>query len=219
MTVEEFRSHSDDDYLRWVADHRHGYVLNIEPTGNPRDARPHLAYCETITGTPGQSQTSRCCKRGSGRCPGVRCPPASPPARPGMGASRNTPEPCRPLAGSGQAAKGLLVAYFRYGDCRPEPHRAGTNRCANQLAGLQPDTRTGTLAGVYWSNNGKRSVRQRALVRSGTGRGGDRTRRQHSVRGAAETAPRTLLFRGSALSGAGARCRRRSRPLRGGRCR
>lgn len=57
MSMEEFRNRSDDDYLRWVADHRHGYVVNIQRTGNPRDARLHLAYCETITGTPARGDT------------------------------------------------------------------------------------------------------------------------------------------------------------------
>jgi hypothetical protein len=50
MSAEEFRNHNDDDYLRWVADHHRGFVLNIQRTCNPRDARLYLAYCETITG-------------------------------------------------------------------------------------------------------------------------------------------------------------------------
>jgi hypothetical protein len=57
MSVEEFRNHSDDDYLRWIVDHRHGYVLNIQRTGNPRDARLHRACCETITGIPARGNT------------------------------------------------------------------------------------------------------------------------------------------------------------------
>jgi hypothetical protein len=35
MIVEEFRNYNDDDYLRWVADHHRGYVLNIQRTCNP----------------------------------------------------------------------------------------------------------------------------------------------------------------------------------------
>jgi hypothetical protein len=42
MSVEEFHNHSDDDYPRWIADHHRGYVLNIQRTCNPRDARLHL---------------------------------------------------------------------------------------------------------------------------------------------------------------------------------
>lgn len=53
MGVEEFRNYNDRDYLRWVTDHHRGYVLNIQRTYNPRDARLHLAYCDTITGHPG----------------------------------------------------------------------------------------------------------------------------------------------------------------------
>ncbi len=48
MSVEEFRNCNDDDYLRWVADHHRGYVLNIQRTCNPHNARLHLAHCETI---------------------------------------------------------------------------------------------------------------------------------------------------------------------------
>jgi hypothetical protein len=57
MSVEEFRNHNDDDYLRWVADHHRGFVLNIQRTCNLRDARLHLAYCETITGIPARGDT------------------------------------------------------------------------------------------------------------------------------------------------------------------
>lgn len=57
MSVEEFRNNNDRDYLRWVGDHHRGYVLNIQRTYNPRDARLHLAYCDTITGTPARGDT------------------------------------------------------------------------------------------------------------------------------------------------------------------
>jgi hypothetical protein len=57
MSVDEFRNYNDQDYLRWVADHHHGYVINIQRTCNPRDARLHAAYCETITGVPARGDT------------------------------------------------------------------------------------------------------------------------------------------------------------------
>jgi hypothetical protein len=57
MSEEEFRNYNDDDYLRWVADHHRGYVLNIQRTHNPHNARLHLAHCETITGTPAWGDT------------------------------------------------------------------------------------------------------------------------------------------------------------------
>jgi len=50
VSVEDFGNHSHDDYLRSVAHHHRGYMLIIQWTWNPRDARLHLAYCETITG-------------------------------------------------------------------------------------------------------------------------------------------------------------------------
>ena len=57
MSVDEFRNHDDQGYLRWVARHHRGYVINIQRTFNPRDARLHAAYCETITGTPARGDT------------------------------------------------------------------------------------------------------------------------------------------------------------------
>ena len=57
MTVEEFRDHDDQGYLRWAASHFRGYVINIQRTHTPRDARLHAAYCETITGTPARGDT------------------------------------------------------------------------------------------------------------------------------------------------------------------
>lgn len=57
MSIEEFRNHDDLGYSRWLADHQHGYVINIQRTHNPRDARLHGAACPTITGTPAQGDT------------------------------------------------------------------------------------------------------------------------------------------------------------------
>jgi hypothetical protein len=57
MSMAEFRNHNDRDYLRWVADHYRGYVINIQRTYNPRDARLHVAHCETITGAPARGDT------------------------------------------------------------------------------------------------------------------------------------------------------------------
>jgi hypothetical protein len=42
----------DDDagYLSWVAAHPSGYVVNIQRTRNPSDARLHYATCRTVSG-------------------------------------------------------------------------------------------------------------------------------------------------------------------------
>ena len=51
MSVDVFR---DDDrgYAAWLAVHAQGYVLNIQRSLNPSDARVHQADCRTIAGTP-----------------------------------------------------------------------------------------------------------------------------------------------------------------------
>jgi hypothetical protein len=49
--VLEF-SNNDDEYLRWVAQHADGFVLNIQRSLNTRDARLHRTLCRTINGTP-----------------------------------------------------------------------------------------------------------------------------------------------------------------------
>ena len=50
MSIEEFRDR-DADYLRWVAAHRDGYVINIGRSGRGY-ARLHRATCGTITSRP-----------------------------------------------------------------------------------------------------------------------------------------------------------------------
>jgi hypothetical protein len=56
LSVELFR---DDDrgYADWLGANAHGYVLNIERSMNPSDARVHEADCRTITGTPPRGRT------------------------------------------------------------------------------------------------------------------------------------------------------------------
>jgi hypothetical protein len=56
MSVELFR---DDDrgYTAWLTENARGYVLNIQRTLNPSDARVHHADCRTITGTPPRGRT------------------------------------------------------------------------------------------------------------------------------------------------------------------
>ena len=51
----------DDDqgYLKWVADHPEGYVLNIQRGLNPSDARLHRATCHTITRVGGGPWTGQ----------------------------------------------------------------------------------------------------------------------------------------------------------------
>ncbi len=54
--VEQFR---DDDpaYLSWVAAHAEGYVINIQRSLDPADARMHHAHCYTINGEPPRGRT------------------------------------------------------------------------------------------------------------------------------------------------------------------
>lgn len=56
VSVELFR---DDDlgYAAWLAANGRGYVVNIQRTLNPSDARVHCAGCRTITGTPPRGTT------------------------------------------------------------------------------------------------------------------------------------------------------------------
>ncbi len=51
MDIEQFR---DDDrgYLTWTAAHAGGYVINVQRSLNPSDARLHHADCYTINGRP-----------------------------------------------------------------------------------------------------------------------------------------------------------------------
>lgn len=48
-SVELFRD-NDDGYLSWLASHAGGFVVNIQRSGNPSDARLHLATCRTVSG-------------------------------------------------------------------------------------------------------------------------------------------------------------------------
>ncbi len=49
--MEQFRD-NDPAYLGWVAAHADGYVINIQRSMNPADARLHHAHCYTINGEP-----------------------------------------------------------------------------------------------------------------------------------------------------------------------
>jgi hypothetical protein len=51
MGVTEFW-HDNDAYLRWVAEHAEGFVINIQRSFNPSDARTHRASCRWIRGQP-----------------------------------------------------------------------------------------------------------------------------------------------------------------------
>src|SRR5260370_41685849 len=51
MGVEQFRD-DDSGYLGWVAAHGDGYVINIQRSLNPAEARMHKAGCYTINGQP-----------------------------------------------------------------------------------------------------------------------------------------------------------------------
>ena len=56
MGVEQFRD-DDTGYLAWVAAHGDGYVINIQRSLNPADARMHEAGCYTINGQPPRGRT------------------------------------------------------------------------------------------------------------------------------------------------------------------
>jgi hypothetical protein len=49
VSVELFRD-DDQGYLTWLSANAQGYVLNIQQTLTPSDARAHHARCSTITG-------------------------------------------------------------------------------------------------------------------------------------------------------------------------
>ena len=52
VSVTLFDDGDDDGYRAWVAQHRGGYVINIQRTYNPSDARLHQAQCYTINDQP-----------------------------------------------------------------------------------------------------------------------------------------------------------------------
>jgi hypothetical protein len=56
VSVELFRD-NDEGYAAWLTANARGYVLNIQRTLNPSDARLHHASCRTITGTPPRGRT------------------------------------------------------------------------------------------------------------------------------------------------------------------
>jgi hypothetical protein len=56
VNVELFRD-DDQGYAAWLAANGQGYVLSIQRTLNPSDARVHHAGCRTVTGTPPRGRT------------------------------------------------------------------------------------------------------------------------------------------------------------------
>jgi len=56
VSIELFRD-DDQGYAAWLAANGQGYVLNIQRTLNPSDARMHWAGCRTITGMPPRGTT------------------------------------------------------------------------------------------------------------------------------------------------------------------
>jgi hypothetical protein len=56
VSIELFRD-DDQGYAAWLAANIQGYVLSIQRTLNPSDARVHCAGCRTITGTPPRGMT------------------------------------------------------------------------------------------------------------------------------------------------------------------
>ncbi len=55
VRIEEFRN-DDPAYLGWL-DSNAGYVINIQESLNPSDARLHHAGCYTIRGEPARGRT------------------------------------------------------------------------------------------------------------------------------------------------------------------
>jgi hypothetical protein len=47
----------DRDYLRWLAEHRNGYVVNCYKPPKPTYLMLHIATCYTINGTPARGKT------------------------------------------------------------------------------------------------------------------------------------------------------------------
>jgi hypothetical protein len=58
VSVTEFRDGDDGNaaYLAWTAANGHGYVINIQRSLNPSDARLHRAACRWINGTPSRGR-------------------------------------------------------------------------------------------------------------------------------------------------------------------
>jgi len=56
MRVSEFVD-DDTSYLRWLAGHRNGYILNCGRTPRPNYLMLHRASCHTISGTPARLGT------------------------------------------------------------------------------------------------------------------------------------------------------------------
>jgi hypothetical protein len=56
MDIEQFRD-GDRGYLTWTAAHAAGYVINVQRSLNPSDARLHRADCYTINGQPARGKS------------------------------------------------------------------------------------------------------------------------------------------------------------------
>lgn len=54
--VAVFMDGDDEGYRAWIAKHRGGYVINIQKSLNPTDARLHQATCDTINGDPARGE-------------------------------------------------------------------------------------------------------------------------------------------------------------------
>jgi hypothetical protein len=120
MDIEQFR---DDDrgYLTWTAAHATGYVINVQRSLNPSDARLHRADCYTINGrpagaTPGPGRTSR-----------------SAPDQPG---------PCRTGHTPISEQKSCAVAHVGH-PCKPEQRHSGScdrpGKAPSNLSGTTTD--------------------------------------------------------------------------------
>ncbi|MGH2893183.1 MAG: hypothetical protein ACRDPM_07940, partial [Solirubrobacteraceae bacterium] len=58
MSSQEFRDR-DGDYLNWIAAHPDGFVINVQRSHSPIDARLHQASCWTIRGGRGRALTDQ----------------------------------------------------------------------------------------------------------------------------------------------------------------
>jgi hypothetical protein len=56
-SVKVFDEGNDEGYRTWIAQHRGGYVINIQKSFNPTDARVHQATCHDINDEPARGET------------------------------------------------------------------------------------------------------------------------------------------------------------------
>ena len=56
LIVKVFKDADDAGYRAWIAKHQGGYVINVQKSLNPTDARLHHATCHTINDDPSRGE-------------------------------------------------------------------------------------------------------------------------------------------------------------------